>query len=133
MAQFVFQNMVDERGLSTFYEIDSAATSTEEIGNPIYYLAKAKLKEKKIPYKEHRARQIRRDDYDYYDHIILMDPMNFRWIRRIIPQDPEGKIRPLLEDRAVDDPWYTRDFEQAYLDIVEGCRILLRKTEAERI
>ena len=61
-----------------------------------------------------------------------------RFIRRnpdtsVVAQDPEGKIRPLLEDRAVDDPWYTRDFEQAYLDIVEGCRILLRKTEAERI
>ncbi len=132
MAEFIFKDMVQKRGLQKYYEIDSAATSMEETGNPIYYLAKAKLREKGIPFTEHYAHQVRKGDYDRYDYIILMDRMNIRWLNRIIPKDPDGKIRLLLETRTIEDPWYTRDFETAYLDIVEGCELLLEETEKER-
>ena len=133
MAEFIFKDMVQKRGLERYYAVDSAATSMEETGNPIYYLAKAKLREKGIPFTEHYAHQVKRRDYDRYDYIILMDSMNIRWLRYIIPKDPENKIRLLLETRTIEDPWYTRDFETAYQDIVEGCAMLLEETEKERL
>ena len=129
MAQCVFQHMVNEAGISDRFEIDSAATSREEIGNGPHRGTVRKLKEVGIPVIPHSARQVTKADYDHYDLLIIMDEEN-RWgMRRIIPEDPENKIHLLLEycgmDRDVADPWYTGDFEATYRDVTRGCTALL--------
>ena len=134
MAQSVFQYYVDEAGLSDLFFIDSAATSREEIGNGPHRGTVRKLSEVGIPVIPHRARQITRADYDKYDLLIIMDEEN-RWgVRRIITDDPEGKIHMLMEyageRRDVADPWYTGDFEATYRDVTSGCRALLDKVLA---
>ena len=91
MAQYVFQNMIDKAGLTDSFYIDSAATSREEIGNPVHYGTRRKLKEAGIPCGDHRARQMRRDEYDQFDYIIGMDSWNIRNMMRILGSDPEGK------------------------------------------
>lgn len=129
MAQFVFQYYVDEAGLSDRFEIESAATSREEIGNAPHRGTVRKLKEAGIPVLPHRARQVTKADYDHYDLLIIMDDENLWGIRRIIPNDPENKIHLLLEytgeNRDVADPWYTGDFDATYRDVTRGCRALL--------
>ena len=129
MAQFVFQHMVNEAGLSARFEIDSAATSREEIGNGPHRGTVRKMLEVGIPVLPHRARQVTRKDYDYYDLLIIMDDENLWGIRRIIHDDPDHKIRMLLEytgeNRNVADPWYTGDFDTTYDDVSRGCRALL--------
>ena len=112
-----------------FY-IESAAVSTEEIGNPIYPPAKRCLTQHGVwfdPAK--RARQVTSADYGRFDRIICMDAWNLRLIKRIIPDDPEGKIHLLMSytgvGRDVADPWYTDDFETAFQDILEGCEAML--------
>lgn len=129
MAQFVFQYYVEEAGLSDRFEIDSAATSREEIGNGPHRGTVRKLKEVGIPVLPHRARQVTKADYSYYDLLIIMDEENLWGIRRIIPEDPDNKIHMLLEytgqNRDVADPWYTGDFDATYRDVTRGCRALL--------
>ena len=131
MAEFIFKDMVSKADLADEFGIDSAATSREEIGNDIYPPAKRKLTEKGIPFGRHYARRVTAKDYDNYDYIILMDDENTRHIKRIIPDDPEGKISLLLpwagRRGSVADPWYTGDFETCYRDILEGCTALLEK------
>lgn len=131
MAQFVFQHMVNEAGLSNRFEIDSAATSREELGNGPHRGTVRKMKEAGIPVLPHRARQVTKADYDYYDLLIIMDQENLWGIRRIIPDDPEEKIHLLLEyagqARDVADPWYTGDFDATYRDISRGCNALLEQ------
>lgn len=128
MAQCVFQDMVNKAGVSDRFEIDSAATSREEIGNGPHRGTVRKLKEVGIPVLPHRARQVTKEDYAYYDLLILMDEENLWGIRRIIREDPEEKIRLLLEytgeNRDVADPWYTGDFEATYRDVSRGCTAL---------
>ena len=128
MAQCVFTDLAARSGASERFAIDSAATSTEEIGNPIYPPAARKLREKGVPILPHRARQITERDYKEFDLIVAMDEYNLRNLRRRLP-DTAGKYRLLLDftDRPgeVADPWYTGDFETAYRDILEGCRGLL--------
>lgn len=130
MAQFVFQHMVNEAGLSDWFEIDSAATSREEIGNSPHRGTVRKMQEVGIPVLPHRARQVTRKDYDYYDLLIIMDDENLWGIRRIIHDDPDHKIRMLLEytgeNRNVADPWYTGDFDTTYDDVSRGCSALLQ-------
>ena len=112
-------------------EIASAAVSTEETGNDIYPPAKRKLAEKGIPFSRHYARQITLSDYRYYDYIICMDRSNLRLLQWIIGEDTEGKVSLLLDwagiSRDVADPWYTRDFESAYQDILLGCKAMLKQ------
>lgn len=115
------------KALSKNVECASAATSTEEIGNDIYPPAKRKLKEKGIPFSTHHARQIRKQDYSYYDYILCMDDYNLRNLKSYYNNDPEHKIYKLLSDRSVSDPWYTGDFEQAYNDIYQGCKEWLER------
>ena len=129
MAEFILKAMVREKGLDGFY-VESAAVSTEEIGNPIYPPAKRCLTGHGIPFDNgKRARQVTRADYARFDRIICMDAWNLRWIQRIIPDDPEGKILLMMSytgvTRDVADPWYTGDFETTYRDIVEGCEAML--------
>ena len=130
MAEFIFKALVRARGLEGCYYIESAAVSAEETGNPIYPPAKRCLTQHGVPFDNaKRARQITRADYDRFDRIICMDGSNLRWIRRIIPDDPEGKIHLMMSytgrARDVADPWYTGDFETTFQDILEGCEAML--------
>lgn len=129
MAEFVMKALVKARGLEDSYYIESAAVSTEEIGNPIYPPARRCLTQHGVRFDDRQARQVTRKDYDRFNRIICMDSSNLRWIRRIIPEDPEGKIHLLMSytgtGRDVADPWYTGDFEAAFQDILEGCEAIL--------
>ena len=132
MAEFILKALVKARGLEGQYHIESAAVSTEEIGNPIYPPAKRSLSQHGVAFDNaKRARQVTRADYDRFDRIICMDASNLRWIRRIIPEDPKGKIHLLMSytgvGRDVADPWYTGDFEEAFQDILEGCEAMLEQ------
>ena len=129
MAEFVMKKLVKEAGLAREFEIASAATSREEIGNPVYPPARRKLAEHGMSCSGKYARQMTAADYDRYDYIPIMDRNNQRNIMCIIGSDPEDKVRLLMEyagdRRDVADPWYTGDFETTYRDVDEGCRALL--------
>ena len=132
MAAFVLKDMVHQRRLDDRFEIASAATSREEIGNPVYPPARRKLAEHGISCDGHHARQMTKSDYDNYDHIIGMDHANIRNILRITGGDPEGKVSLLLDHTAragqeVADPWYTGDFSATWRDVTEGCTGLLEE------
>ena len=124
MAQFVLADKVNKLGRSADFEIESKALSNEEVGNGIHYGTKAIFKKYHIPYREHYASRFNKDDYEYYDHIILMDHSNRYLIDRFIPYDKDHKIGMLLK-RDIEDPWYSSDFEKTYRDIDEGCDKLL--------
>ena len=126
MGEYVMKDMVKKAGLSRRFEIASAAVSTEEIGNPVYPPAKRELNRHGIDCTGHRARQITREDLDYYDHIYYMDGSNARWLKRMFPRDWEQKCRPLI-DRDVADPWYTGDFTATWNDINEGCARIMEE------
>ena len=130
MAEFILKALVKARGLEPRYYIESAAVSTEEIGNPIYPPAKRSLSQHGVLFDNNkRARQVTRADYDRFDRIICMDASNLRLIRRIIPEDPQGKIHLMMSytgsGRDVADPWYTGDFERTFQDILQGCEAML--------
>ena len=131
MAEFVMKRLVEEAGLSAQFEIASAATSTEEIGNPVYPPARRKLAEHGITCAGKTARQITRGDYKHYDYIIAMDHNNLRNLRRLLGDDDEGKISLLMDYTSrpgdVADPWYTGDFEATWRDVIEGCKGLLER------
>lgn len=128
MAEFVLKKIVADKGLADEFFIESAATSTEEIGNGIHYGTKAKLKEMNIPFTSHRAVQITKSDYEKYDYLIAMDSMNLRNMQRILGYDVQKKIHRLLDftsyPRDVADPWYTGNFDITYTDINNGCNAL---------
>ena len=129
-AQYIFDQLIEEGHLENELSCESAATSTEEIGNPIYPPMRQALVNHYVSIGNHRARQLRRADYDEYDLIIGMDSENMYYIKRILGADPEGKVHTLMEytdspDELIDDPWYTRDFEEAYRLIRKGCEALL--------
>ena len=129
MAEFIMKDMIRERGLDSWIEASSAATSTEELGNPVYPPARRKLAEHGIRCDGHYARRLRADDYKKYDYLIGMDRYNIRNILRLTGSDPEGKVRKLTEFAGmsgdIDDPWYTGDFETVYHQIVKGCEGLI--------
>lgn len=132
MAEFIMKDLVKKAGLEQSIQIKSAATSTEEIGNPVYPPARRKLLEQGIPCGQHAARQMTRADYDRFDMLIGMDRSNLRTMQRICGGDPDGKLHLLLDftDRKgeeVADPWYTGDFDAVWEDLLEGCQALLRE------
>ncbi|MBO4743471.1 MAG: low molecular weight phosphotyrosine protein phosphatase [Bacteroidales bacterium] len=132
MAEFILKALVKAQGIEDQYYIESAAVSAEETGNPIYPPAKRCLTQHGIQFDNaKRARQIVKADYERFDRIICMDYSNLRLLRRIIPDDPKGKIHLLMSytgaNRDVADPWYTGDFEVAFQDILEGCEAMLAK------
>lgn len=132
MAEFVMKDLVEKAGLGDHYHIESAAVSTEEIGNPIYPPAKRCLQQHNVWFDPgKRARQVTRTDYERFDIIICMDASNLRLMRRIIPDDPDGKIRLILSyagiQRDVADPWYTGDFEATWQDVLLGCQCMLKE------
>lgn len=128
MAEFIMEDIVKKFGFSDCFEISSAATSTEEIGNPIYPPARKILSENGIFCTKRTARQICPSDYLHYDMIIGMDRYNIKNMMRIFGDDPLCKIHLLMDftDKKgdVSDPWYTDDFETAYNDISAGCNAL---------
>ena len=135
MSEFVMKTLVKEEGVADLFEIASAATSTWEIGNPVYPPAKEMLASHGISCKGKTARQMTKQDYRDYDLIIGMDASNFRDMRDIAGGDPDGKIHLLMDytdhPRDVADPWYTRNFDAAWEDVTEGCRGLLAALRRE--
>ena len=137
MAEFVFKRLVRRAGLEDPFEVASAATSDEEVGNPVYPLAKRTLAEHGIGCPGKTARQLTPDDYDRYDMLIGMDGANLRNMELLFGGDPEGKLSLLLDHtpesdtkhhgRDVSDPWYTRKFNIAWDDISTGCAALFDK------
>jgi protein-tyrosine phosphatase len=132
MAEFIMKDLVKKAGLESQFHIESAATSTEEIGNPVYPPARRKLAEHGIDCAGKTARQLKNQDYDQYDLLIGMDKANLRNINRLCGGDFDGKIHLLMEyagrpDDVVADPWYTGDFEAAWQDVLAGCQGLLKQ------
>lgn len=131
MAEFVMKDLLNKKGIAGQFEIASAATSTEEIGNPIYPPAKRKLKEHGISCEGKTARQMTKKDYAYYDYIIAMDRLNLRNMTRFVGNDPDNKISLLMDftnhPGDVADPWYTGDFDATLNDVCEGCVGIIKK------
>ena len=130
MAEFVMKDIVEKAGLSHKFEIASAATSTYELGNPVYPPARKKLAEHGIDCTDKTARQITKRDYEYYDYIVAMDQSNLRNLRNMLGEDRQGKISLLMDytSRPADvaDPWYTGDFQATWNDVAEGCAELMK-------
>jgi len=133
MAEFIFKKLVAEKGMSDNFVVASSATSTEEIwngvGNPVYPPAKAILAKHGISCEGKRAVQLKKSDYEKYDIFIGMDSANIRNMNRIFGGDPDGKVYKLMSFTGsgadVSDPWYSRDFDTAYNDIMTGCNALM--------
>lgn len=130
MAELMLKKAVKERGIADKFEIASCATSTEELGNPVYPPAKAELLKHGITCEGKYAVQMKKDDYNRYDLIIAMDDKNIRNMYRIIGEDKDKKVHKLLEyagiDRDVTDPWYYGNFDETYSDIKKGLEGLLK-------
>ena len=131
MAEFVLKDMIKKRKQQNQFHVESAATSREELGNPVYPPARRKLASHGIRCDGKTARQMTKKDYDSFDLLIGMDRANIRNMNRICGGDPEGKIRMLMDYTSrpgeVADPWYTGDFEATWQDVLEGCTCLLRE------
>lgn len=131
MAEYFMKDLVEKEGLAHCFHIESAATSSEEWGNPVYPPARRMLAQHGIACHGHAARQLRRQDYDRYDYLIGMETANIRNMLRITGGDGDGKISRLLDHTArpgdVADPWYTGDFEATWRDVNDGCRALLEE------
>lgn len=129
MAEMVMKDLVRKAGLEKDFYIDSAATSTEEIGNGMHRGTVTKLRQMGIPFTDHRARQITAADYNEYDLLVGMDSENLYYMNRRWNNDPDNKVHLLLDfshkNRDVADPWYTGDFDATYNDVLDGCTALL--------
>ena len=136
MAEFLFKYEISKLGLEKEFYVESAGTSSEEIGNPVHYGTRRILDRFKIDYSLKRARQIEKRDYEKFDYIIGMDEYNLRNLIRFFKNDYKHKISLLLDytsfPRDVDDPWYSGDFEQTYLDIIEGINGILDKLNVRK-
>ena len=126
MAEFILKDMVRRAGTESAFEIASAAVSREEVGNPVYPPAKAELARHGIDCSGRVARQITREDLEYYDWIYYMDESNFSYLKWLFGAVP-GKCRKLLQ-RDVEDPWYTDRFDRTWTDLEEGCRKILEES-----
>lgn len=130
MAELVMKDKICKRGLDAEFFVASAATSSDEIGNPVYPPVRKRLESRGISCAGKTAVQLRRSDYEQYDYIVGMDSQNLRNMLRIFGGDPQNKVSLLLDFTAqpheIDDPWYTRDFATAEREICEGCEALLQ-------
>ena len=135
MAEYLFRDMVQKKGLSDCFHIASAATSREEIGNGVYPPAKRKLASVGISCSMHHARQVTRADYDAYDYLLVAERYNIPNLMRQIKEDPDHKVHRLLDFSArpgdIADPWYTGDFDVTYEDILEGLEAFLEHLKKE--
>ena len=136
MAELVMRQLVKKEGLGGEIQVASAATSREELGNPVYPPARRKLAEHGIRSDGQAAQQMEKADYAAYDMLIGMDRANLRNMTAIAGGDPDGKISLLMDytDRPgnVADPWYTGDFEATWRDVEAGCRGLLKMLRERR-
>ncbi len=136
MAEFLMKELVRQAGQAEAFCIASAATSAEELGNPVYPPVRRKLAEHGIDCSGKTARQLTRRDYEDWDLLIGMDEENMAGMRRLFGGDPEGKLHRLLEyaglNQDVADPWYTRDFDAAWQDVTVGCTALLTRLSRRR-
>lgn len=130
MAEFLFKDLVRCQGMESMFYIASAATSREEIGNPVHRGTRDKLRQHGISTAGKQAVRMEQADYDKYDYLIGMDRYNLTNMNRILGGDPQGKVHLLMDftdhSRDVADPWYTGDFDQTYEDVLEGCNGLLQ-------
>ena len=132
MAEFLLKDIVNKRGLADAFEIASAATSREEIGNPVHYGTRTKLAQFGISVAGKHAVQVTKRDYEYYDLLLVMDSNNIRNLRRVIGEDTQNKVHLLLDyterkGESIADPWYTGNFDVTYDDIMEGLAGLLEQ------
>ncbi len=132
MAEFLLKDIVNKRGLENDFEIASAATSREEIGNPVHYGTRTKLAQFGISVAGKHAVQVTKRDYEYYDLLLVMDSNNISNLRRVIGEDTQNKVHLLLDyterkGESIADPWYTGDFDVTYNDIMEGLAGLLQQ------
>lgn len=131
MAEFMMKKMLKDKGIYNQFEIASAATSNEEIGNPVYPPARQKLAQYGIRCDGKQARRVTKSEYDQWDYIICMDQYNVRNLMRILGSDPKEKVSKLMSwtgnGRDVADPWYTGDFQTTYDDIKEGLEAFLKQ------
>ena len=129
LAEFVMKDLTERQGLAGKFQIASAATSREELGNDIHPGTRRVLEREGIPFSSRQARQITKSDYEAYDYIIAMDRANLRNLERLLGGDPEGKFFLFLEfageHQDIADPWYTGNFDETYRDIQQGCTALL--------
>lgn len=137
MAEFVMKDCLRARGFADCVRVESAATSTEELGNPVHRGTRKILAAQGIDCSGKTARQMSRADYERFDMLIGMDEENVRRMRGICGGDPDGKISKLLafagSSRSIADPWYTGDFETTYRDVKQGCEGLCDYLETHRI
>lgn len=130
MGEFILKDMVARRGIADQFEIASAATSDEEIGNAVYPPARRELEAHGISCAGKTARQMTRQDYRYYDYILCAEEYNIRNLQRIVSGDPKHKIYRVLDftkrPRDISDPWYYGGFERTYAELSEGCQAFLR-------
>ena len=138
MAEFIMKDLVKKAGLEQNIQIESAATSTEAIGNPVYPPARRKLSEHGIDCSGKRARQLLNSDYEKYDLLIGMDRANLRSMYRICGGDFADKMHLLMEyagrlEQEVADPWYTEDFDATWRDVLAGCQGLLDQIIAQGV
>lgn len=135
MAQMIMEHVIKENNDHNFI-IDSCATSTEEIGNTMYYLAKETLEKNNIEILPHYARQITKEDYKNFDYIICFDNNNLKTLNKMFNQDKENKIHLLLEFtkdyKEIIDPWYYRNFDECFINIYNGCKSLYEYLNTER-
>ena len=131
MAEYIMKDKAEKAGLTSSFLIESAATSTEEIGNPVYPPARRVLQKHGISCSGHAARQIRKDDYDRFDLLIGMDWANMRNMECCFSGDPAGKLHIMSDfghfEGEVDDPWYTGRFDEVYRQLDDACDGLIRK------
>lgn len=134
MAEAVFRKMVADENLSSYIEIDSAATSTWEEGNPVHHGTKARLAKENISVEGMYSRTLENKDLTF-DYIVAMDESNVENIKKFIGKRASGEVRMLLEyvgeSRGIADPWYTGDFDTTYNDVIKGCRALLEEIKAK--
>ncbi len=137
MAEFVFRDMVEKQGMGEQFFIASAATNSDDLGNQVHAGTRDKLKEHGISTKGKRAVRLKKEDYEIYDYIIGMEERNIVSMRRIFGKDPKGKLHRMLDfspnPRDIDDPWYTRDFERTYQEVLEGCQSFLPWVLSQRV
>ncbi len=128
MAEFLFKKLIEEKGVKNDYLVLSSATSTEELGNPVYPPVARILKNLNIDYYGKRSVQLKASDYENYDYFIGMDDRNIYNMKRIFGIDKSDKIYKLLEftgsTNDVADPWYTGEFQTTYNDVLKGVTAL---------
>ena len=137
MGEFILKELVKKENMENKFKIESAGTSTEELGNPVYYLAKEKLKEKGISCEGKFARKLEKCDFEKYNYILAMEETNIEDIKTIFNKNIEGKVYRLLDFSQkpgdIEDPWYSRNFEKTYNEILEGCKAFIKYIKEKKL